>query len=84
MTAPILGLFGELDLQVPPDLNRDRMEAILGEAGHRDYTTVVLPGANHLFIPATTGSPTEYPTLPKEFVPELLPLLTEWIVERTR
>jgi len=84
VTAPILALFGELDLQVPPGLNRDRMEVILRQAGHRDFTTAVLPRANHLFIPATTGSPTEYSTLPKEFVPELLPLITEWIVERTR
>jgi hypothetical protein len=80
--TPILALFGELDLQVPPAQNRGPLEQALRDGNHPDYTVRVLPQANHLFITATTGSPTEYATLEKEFVPEFLPLLTEWILER--
>ncbi|MCZ6918771.1 MAG: alpha/beta fold hydrolase [Gemmatimonadetes bacterium] len=81
--VPVLALFGELDLQVPPAQNRPPMEEALRAGGNADYTIEVLPGANHLFITATTGSPTEYATLPKEFVPELLPTITEWLLART-
>ena len=80
--TPILALFGELDLQVPPAQNRGPLEQALRDGNHQDYTVRVLPRANHLFITATTGSPTEYATLEKEFVPEFLPLITEWILER--
>jgi len=80
--TPILALFGELDLQVPPAQNRGPLEQALRDGSHPDYTVRVLPRANHLFITATTGSPTEYATLEKEFVPEFLPLVTEWILER--
>jgi len=80
--TPILALFGELDLQVPPAQNRGPLEQALRDGNHPDYTVRVLPRANHLFITATTGSPTEYATLEKVFVPEFLPLITEWILER--
>ncbi len=80
--TPILALFGELDLQVPPAQNRGPLEQALRDGNHPDYTVRVLPQANHLFITATTGSPTEYATLEKVFVPEFLPLITEWILER--
>ncbi len=80
--TPVLALFGELDLQVPPAQNRGPLEQALRDGNHPDYTVRVLPRANHLFITATTGSPTEYATLEKVFVPEFLPLITEWILER--
>ncbi len=80
--TPILALFGELDLQVPPAQNRGPLEQALRDGNHPDYTVRVLPQANHLFITATTGSPTEYATLEKVFVPEFLPLVMEWILER--
>jgi hypothetical protein len=38
-----------------------------------------LPNANHLFQEATTGSPTEYATLPAEFSPDLMPLILDWL-----
>ncbi len=80
--TPILALFGELDLQVPPAQNRGPLEQALRDGNHPDYTVRVFPQANHLFITATTGSPAEYATLEKVFVPEFLPLITEWILER--
>ena len=81
--APLLAVFGELDLQVPPDVNRPEMERVLSSAEHPDFTIRVLPDANHLFQRAVTGSPTEYATLEKVFVPGFLELITGWIAERT-
>ncbi len=82
--TPVLALFGELDLQVITAQNRGPMEEALRAGNHPDYTIRVLPKANHLFITATTGSPSEYASLPKEFVPEFLPLVTDWILARVR
>lgn len=81
--VPVLALFGELDVQVPPDVNRDPMERAFEASGHQKYTILVLPGANHFFMAAKTGSPSEYPSLEKQFVPGFLDLLNDWILERT-
>lgn len=79
LQVPTLAVFGELDLQVPPDANRPGMEQAFVKGGQGKYKIVTLKGANHLFQKATTGSPAEYASLEKAFVPELLPLITEWI-----
>jgi len=82
VTCPVLMLFGELDLQVPPSQNKEPMEKALKKGANKDYKTVVLPKANHLFQSATTGSPSEYTTLPKEFLPGFLDTIKDWITER--
>lgn len=80
-TVPVLALFGELDLQVTPSQNRPPMAEALGR--NPDVTIHTLPGANHLFQSAITGSPAEYATLEKEFVPGFLELIGDWVIERT-
>ena len=80
--VPVLALFGELDLQVPPEVNRGPMEQALERSGNVDVTFHTFPKANHLFLTAVTGSPNEYPTLEKVFVPGFLELMTDWILER--
>ncbi len=82
--VPVLALFGELDLQVLPATNEAAVVRALKDAGNADVTSKVFPGANHLFQPAKTGSPTEYATLPKEFVPGFLDTISEWILARVR
>jgi pimeloyl-ACP methyl ester carboxylesterase len=81
LQIPALAIFGELDLQVPPRPNSEGMEKAFKSSGHEQYRIVTLPSANHLFQKASTGSPNEYATLEKAFVPELLPLITAWIKE---
>ena len=80
--CPVLAIFGELDLQVPVGLNRDAMEQALKSGGNRQHELHVLPRANHLYQDAKTGGVQEYTILKKEFVPELLPLLTSWILKQ--
>ena len=82
VTCPVLMLFGELDLQVPPSQNNEPMEKALEKGGNKDFKTVVLPKANHLFQSAITGSPSEYANLPKEFLPGFLDTIKDWITER--
>lgn len=44
---PVLALFGEMDVLVPPKENKDKMEAYLKEAGNTDVTIRVIPNAGH-------------------------------------
>ncbi len=83
LTVPMLALYGGLDTQVPPDINVPALAGALAESGNKDYTVTILPPANHLFQEAVTGSPQEYPQLPREFVSGFLNTLSEWILEMT-
>jgi hypothetical protein len=80
--CPVLALFGELDLQVPAEINKEAIEKALRKGNNKDFLTKVFPKANHLFLTAKTGSPSEYGTLKKEFVPGFLETMTEWILRR--
>jgi hypothetical protein len=82
VSCPVLAIFGELDMQVPVSLNREPMETALGRSRTRDWKVEVLPKANHLFLTAVTGSPAEYASLEKKFLPGFLDLMTGWITTR--
>lgn len=81
VSCPVLALFGEKDLQVPLSQNRPVVERILTGPGHARSTVRTYPAANHLFQTAVTGSPAEYGTLPRAFVPGLLDDIVRWITE---
>jgi pimeloyl-ACP methyl ester carboxylesterase len=51
---PVLALLGERDPLVSPADNRERFERYLGQAGNRDLTIAVIPGAGHDLV--TFGS----------------------------
>jgi len=80
--CPVLAVYGELDMQVPPQFTMPPLKAALEKGGNKDITVRVIPGANHLFQQATTGHPSEYGALKKEFVPGFLDTLSTWVVER--
>jgi hypothetical protein len=65
---------------VDPDLNAARLERALREAGNRDVTLRVLPGANHHFLAAVTGGPGEVPRL-KGFAEGYFEARASWIRE---
>jgi uncharacterized protein len=81
--CPVLALFGGKDLQVTPAQNAGPVEAALKEGGHADQSVRVLPGLNHLFQTAGTGSPTEYAAIEETMAPAALTAVSEWIVART-
>ena len=84
LSVPVLALFGELDTQVPAEMNAAAMVAALSAVDNPDFTLFVLPGANHLFQTAVTGSVGEYSELKAEFVPGFLEHIEEWVSMRTR
>jgi pimeloyl-ACP methyl ester carboxylesterase len=84
VTCPALALFGERDLQVPVAAHRQPTVSALRQAQNGSVTVKMYPDANHLFIKAATGHPSEYPTLEKRFVPGLLDDIAGWILETAR
>ncbi|TSA27824.1 MAG: alpha/beta fold hydrolase [Ignavibacteriales bacterium] len=77
---PVLMLFGELDLQFPPSLNKQRMEEALVKAGNKNFKSIVFPKVNHLYQEAKIGSPSEYSELKKEFAPGFLETIGNWVL----
>ena len=80
--VPVLAVAGSRDLQVPPEENLAAIRAAL--AHNRHVTIVELPGLNHLFQPATTGSISEYGKIEWTMAPEALTTITDWVVKQTR
>ncbi|MCI0682723.1 MAG: alpha/beta fold hydrolase [Gemmataceae bacterium] len=82
--VPVLALFGEKDVQVPPKENLEAMAKALAEGGHKDHTLKELPGLNHLFQSAKTGAISEYVQIEETFAPAALTIISEWILKRTK
>jgi len=78
--VPVLALFGEKDLQVPPLQSADAVADAL--SGNPDATVDVLPDLNHLFQEAETGSPTEYQSIEQTMSPVALTAVSAWILAR--
>jgi pimeloyl-ACP methyl ester carboxylesterase len=81
---PVLALFGDKDLQVDAQVNAEAVRTSLAAAGNPAAEVHVLPGLNHLFQHARTGSLDEYATIEETFAPEALALIGDWIVARRR
>lgn len=67
--CPVIGLFGEMDKQVLPS-NAAELLRLQPKA-----QVQVFPKLNHLFLPSSTGSPMEYPTLRGHFSVDALDFL---------
>jgi pimeloyl-ACP methyl ester carboxylesterase len=80
LKCPVLALFGEKDMQVAAKQNLPVMAQAFKKGGNHNATIRVLPGANHLFQQAKTGSPSEYAALEKAFVPGFLDTISSWIL----
>ena len=77
--CPVLALNGEKDLQVPAKENLKEIEIALKKGGNKNFKIVELPGLNHLFQTAKTGSPSEYSKITETFSPKALKIIIEWI-----
>lgn len=83
---PVFIVQGSLDTQLPPS-HADALETL---ANDRKITVprtlkVVVPGVNHLLVPATTGELDEYATLPDKTVsPGITDALITWLRDALR
>ncbi len=80
--VPVLALNGAKDLQVPAKENLAAIEEALVAGDNQDYTVAELPGLNHLFQTAETGTVEEYARTEETLAPRALELIGEWIEDR--
>jgi len=81
VSCPVLALNGEKDLQVPPKQNLPVVRKALAEGGNKNYEVDELPGLNHLFQTANTGSPTEYASIEETMSPVAMEKVSSWILK---
>ena len=82
--CPILILFGDKDLQTPPQFHIPPIKQALRSNGNSQITVRIMPGLNHLFQNAETGLMSEYNEIPETISPSVLQLVGEWILEKSR
>lgn len=75
MTAPLLALYGDRDVQVPADINAAALRRLSPGA-----KIIVFPELNHLMQPAHTGLPDEYQSIETTFAPEAIAAIATWVV----
>ena len=81
LRMPVLALDGDKDTQV---VSRQNVPAIREALkGDPDATVLELPGLNHLFQTAQTGSPAEYAQIEETISPDALKLMVDWVVAHT-
>jgi uncharacterized protein len=81
--CPVLALDGNKDLQVSAAENLPLIRDALTQAGNKDVTTTEMPGLNHLFQHAESGTPAEYGAIEETISPEVLQTITDWIAKRS-
>lgn len=82
--CPVLALNGSKDLQVDPKENLKDIEEALKKAGNTDFTIKEIEGVNHLFQPAKTGAPSEYNQIEITIQPQVLSIISDWVVAHTK
>lgn len=82
--CPVLVLYGEKDLQVPPKINLPLVQKALTDAGNSHVDSHQLPELNHLFQHSYTGSPTEYAAIEETMSPEAMRMIADWLLVRAR
>ena len=84
VSCPVMVLNGSLDAQVSAEQNVPAIEAALKQAAAKDpraqATVKVMPGLNHLFQPAKTGSIDEYTAIETTISPEVLDAIGAWVL----
>ncbi len=84
VSCPVLAINGEKDLQVPPQENLKAIEEAFIAGGNKDFMIKELPGLNHIFQNAQTGSPDEYVRIEETISPVALKLIGDWILEQVK
>ncbi len=83
VSVPVLALNGTLDRQVACEVDLQGISRALKEGNNKDVTIKKLPGLNHLFQHAQTGSVDEYAMISETFSPEVLDIMCTWILKHS-
>jgi fermentation-respiration switch protein FrsA (DUF1100 family) len=76
---PVLIVHGALDREVLAD-EATRLEELALRKKNRSVQKAVVPGVNHLLVPATTGEVTEYSSLSdRALSPDVVAAIVTWL-----
>lgn len=75
ITCPVLAIGGEKDLQVPAEVNLNRIKSCV----KAPVLTKIYPNLNHLFQHCKTGLPDEYSEIEETISEEVLKDISVWI-----
>ena len=81
LDRPALLLFGEKDVQVTAADNMALIEDAVKSNNLTNITIQFIEGVNHLYQTAGTGSEYEYIQIEETISPEVLSLITDWILK---
>lgn len=79
--CPVLAINGSKDLQVMAGPNLAAIKQALQQGGNKHFETMEIKGLNHLFQTANTGNLREYSTITETFSPQVLDIMTTWILK---
>jgi pimeloyl-ACP methyl ester carboxylesterase len=79
LRVPVVAVFGELDIQVPPAQSASELERAFAGSRSGLLTLIRLPAVNHMLQPARTGRMEEYATIEQTVAPEVLAALDRWL-----
>lgn len=80
--CPVLALYGQKDLQVPPKENLPLLQKALTDADNTQADIRQFADLNHLFQHSDSGSPAEYGAIEETFAPEALQAIGDWLQPR--
>lgn len=81
--CPVLALNGDKDFQVPAKENLSALKNSFEKNGNENVKIVELENLNHLFQESKTGMLSEYSEIEQTISPNVLELITRWIIEQT-
>ena len=81
VTAPVLILNGEKDVQVSVHINPQAIQQALPQG--TPSTIEIVASANHLFQLAETGQVSEYGSIEQTIDPTVLLLISDWILQQS-
>lgn len=79
MRSPTLALWGDKDVQVLAEPNRQRLADVAARNLRLQCDLVVLPEINHLMQRAKTGLPDEYDQIKETIDPSVLEVIKDWM-----
>ncbi|HEX6427348.1 MAG TPA: alpha/beta hydrolase, partial [Niastella sp.] len=77
--VPVLSIYGEKDIMLNARNNTQNWEKYTAAAQHKNTTTKIIPGLNHLLQHCNTCTITEYAQLPETIAPAVLQEMTTWL-----
>jgi hypothetical protein len=80
VNCPVLALFAEKDLHVPPAGNLEKLEQVIRTNPAAKSKAALLPGLNHFFQTVRDDTPFQYGKTEETIAPSVLAYVSDWMI----